>query len=285
MPIYDQSYAHWKGRLEGRIFRWLPIMLNGIRLPFRSKLFIALFVLGVIPFIVFAGFLTFYHLYGTNIPEMERSMNRGELFHKFLEWQRLGVIIMCLFVGTPLISRDLRAGALEVYFSKPLLLLDYLLGKFMVILFFLACMTLFPSLLLFVFDFLLSDKAGYFGEIAVYLPGLFLASLIIMLVCSSLVMASSSLARTARSAGIIWFAFHVGLLVASRISARVFNDEAFKLIDVASSLNCISHRILRETMPYENAHWTIPFIYLLFLVIGSLALLFKRVKGVEVVKS
>ena len=57
MPIYDQSYAHWKGRLEGHIFRWLPITANGIRHQFKSKRFLIFFILGLVPFILRTGMI------------------------------------------------------------------------------------------------------------------------------------------------------------------------------------------------------------------------------------
>lgn len=283
MPIYDQSYAHWKGRLEGHIFRWLPITLNGIRLAFRSKFFIVLFILGEVPFIIFAGWIVLYHVIG--VESIQRIADMGEFHVLFLKWQRFGVIAMCLFVGAPLISRDLKAGALEVYFSKPLLLFDYLFGKFAIIAFFLACMTLFPALLIFLFDLLLSDKAGYIGEVSPYLPGILLSSLWIIFLCSSIVLAASSLARTARTAGIIWFAFHVGLWVAARISALIFNNEKFEIVNIARSLHAVSEKLIQGTMPYDDMHVSIPSVYLLFLAVGSLSLLLIRIKGVEVVES
>ena len=120
MPIYDQSYAHWKGRLEGHIFRWLPITLNNIRLVFRSKIFKVLFILGLIPFVIRGGMIILYHYFTSlqsNVQFAATIDVNGLFCHKFLMSNQIfGVIAMCLFAGTPLIANDMRAGAMEVYF-------------------------------------------------------------------------------------------------------------------------------------------------------------------------
>ncbi|MHC4942670.1 MAG: ABC transporter permease [Planctomycetota bacterium] len=291
MPIYDQSYAHWKGRLEGRIFRWLPITSNGLKLVFRRKLLLLLLGLALIPFVVRAGMVVLLHYSETLFdeappPDAVKLMTPdGRFYHNFLMINQVfGVIAICLFIGAPLVARDLKAGALEVYFSKPLLLIDYLLGKFMVIAFFLACITLFPALFIFILDLLMSEKPGHFKEVIGYLPGILASSGLIILVCSLVVLAASSLARTARTAAIVWFGFYMALFVISRIAPPVFSNSNLELIDLRTSLSCLSEYIF-GLVPTYSWSWYIPLIYILFIAGGSFVILLRRVKGVEVVKS
>ena len=124
MPIYDQSYAHWEGRLEGRLLRWLPITVNEIKLAFRSKISLIVFCLACTPFVVRLGMVYLYSL----IPQLETEPGfaamatvDGSFMYGFLAINQLvSVIAMCLFVGCNLISKDLKARALEIYFSKPI---------------------------------------------------------------------------------------------------------------------------------------------------------------------
>jgi ABC-2 type transport system permease protein len=289
MPIYDQSYAHWKGRLEGHIFRWLPITLTGIRLPFRSKLFLVLFILGLVPFVIRAAMIVLFY-YVENMQGDDEFSNlilqKESFFNDFLTQNQIfGIIIVCLFAGAPLVARDMKAGALEVYFSKPLLLLDYLIGKWMVIAFFLACMTLFPALLLLILDLAFTTQEGYFTEWISILPRVISASVLIIAVCSFIVLAASSLSRTARNAAVVWFAFHMALLILSRMARGIFTNNDFALLDIRSSLCYVSETYFYGSQPDYSLHWSISLLYLLAIMTGALLILLKRLKGVEVVKS
>ena len=37
MPIFDQGYQHWTGRLSGHGWRWLAIARHGVRSGFKIK--------------------------------------------------------------------------------------------------------------------------------------------------------------------------------------------------------------------------------------------------------
>jgi ABC-2 type transport system permease protein len=290
MPIYDQSYAHWKGRLEGHVFRWLPITLNGIRLAFRTKLFRILFIFCMIPFVVRAGMIVVV-AYAESMPQgppgheiMRILMDKGHFYYGFLLREQLfGIVAMCLFAGCPLVARDIKSRALEVYFSKPILLTDYLLGKFMVVAFFLACMSLFPGLLLMITDLSLSEDPDNTSRVLEVLPRVLAVSLITVVFVSILVLAASSLARSARNAAVVWFAFHLALFIASRIAARIFATPDLKLLDPRSSLQYLGQMILDYGHQYAWSWW-IPSGYLCLLIVGALAVLVARIRAVEVVK-
>ncbi len=288
MPIYDQSYAHWKGRLDSHVFRWLPITSNGIRLAFKSKLVRVVLILGLVPFVLRAGFIVLLnYAEGLGVDfDVSQAVEGMEGFYcNFLARNQLfGIIAMCLFVGTPLVARDMKAGALEVYFSKPLYLLDYLIGKFMVIACFLAAMTLIPALLLLLLEVLFTVGEGNLGGVFERLPRILLASTLIITVPSVIVLAASSLSRNARNAAVVWFAFHVGLYVSSRIAARISSMPDLKLLDIRSSLAHLTGVIFGLPERY-HWHWGWVVAYLAALSFLCLIILFRRLKGVEVVKS
>jgi len=290
MPIYDQSYAHWKGRLEGHVFRWFPITTNGIRLVFRKKMLLILLGLALIPFLIRLGMVVLYHYFETLFEEtpdadfVELARANGEFYHNFLMTnQILSVIAICLFMGAPLIARDLKVGAMEVYFSKPILLVDYVVGKFMVVAFFLSCVTLIPALFIFFIDVLLAEREGHFSEALPHLPGILAVSMLLISSCSVLVLASSALSRTARTAAIIWFGFHMSLLIVSKISAEIFSNRNLELLDPQTSLRYLSSGLFGLRSVY-TWHTAIPFCYLILITLAALWIIFRRVKGVEVVK-
>ncbi len=72
----------------------------------------------------------------------------AETFREFLEQQDLFVFFMTIYVGAGLIANDRRANALQIYLSKPLLRSEYIAGKAAVLFFFLMLVTWVPAILL-----------------------------------------------------------------------------------------------------------------------------------------
>jgi ABC-type transport system involved in multi-copper enzyme maturation permease subunit len=295
VPIYDQSYAHWEGHMEGRILRWLPITLNGIRLAFRSKVFLVVFCLALIPFVVRIGMVFIFNMLPDELDD-NRMRNWASVdatfYHNYLSRDQLiSVILMCLFVGCGLIARDLKVRALEIYFSKPIKLLDYLAGKFATMAFFMLCMSLFPSLLIFLADYLLSEEGTFLSK-ASHLPGVFLVSFVLTVTMSMLVLAASSLCRTTRNAALLWFGFVVSLMIAGMILKPVFSLASLELIDLRMSIRYLS-RVFLDVQPVMSpesiirpetdysVHWIFPLIYIAALNILCAIVLLRRVRGVE----
>jgi ABC-type transport system involved in multi-copper enzyme maturation permease subunit len=283
VPIYDQSYAHWEGRLESRLFRWLPITLNEIKLAFRSKVFLVVFCLACAPFVVRLGMVYLYNM----VPQLAEEPDfaaiaqvDGRFFYNFLVLnQLLSVVAMCLFVGCGLIAKDLKARALEIYFSKPITQLDYVAGKLATMFFFIFCMTLFPGVLLFVSDFLLREGGTFFSK-AKLLIGMTLSSCAITLTVSLIVLAASSLCKSTRNAAILWIGFHLVLLITAQILREIFRIRVFELIDIHKLLGWVCQELLRVDEGYL-VHWAFPVFYLLLLNVLAGWILLRRIQAVE----
>ena len=132
MPIYDLSYRHWDGPLRGTGSRWSVIAEAGVRLPLGRRRFIFLLVLCWMPFFIEA-FLLYLHF----VRQLTIGFDIGPwFFQQAFFWQTLPLVLMTIYVGAGLISSDLSANALPLYFSKPITRTDYILGKFAVIAFY-----------------------------------------------------------------------------------------------------------------------------------------------------
>lgn len=57
MPIYDQSYKRWEGTFKSHAFRWWVIARGGIKVAFKKKVVKRVFVLALLPFVVFAVYV------------------------------------------------------------------------------------------------------------------------------------------------------------------------------------------------------------------------------------
>jgi ABC-2 type transport system permease protein len=283
MPIYDQSYAHWEGQLEGRLFRWLPITLNSIRLAFRSKIFLVVFCLGLIPFVIWAGTSFLFYTVNDVANDIGQGLKSSYIkmaLQNFFSNTTFGIILMVLFVGCGLIAKDLKVKALEIYFSKPITLFDYLVGKVGVMVFFLSCMTFFPGVLLYLLDYLLSSDTAGFLEKAPLLLGVVLVSLLITVTVSMIALAASSLCASARNAAILWFGFHLTLLITGWILWHVFNMPFLELIDIRVSFSYLTQVALDVERDF-SLPWIYPLLYIILLNAGAGLILYRRVRRGE----
>jgi len=261
----------------------MPITLNAIRLAFRSKLFLIVFCLSLAPFVFRIGMIYIYSF----VPQIRAEPGiaklaqvDGTFYCNFLVRNQLvSVILMCLFVGCGQIARDLKVRALEIYFSKPLTILDYLAGKFGAIGFFLLCMTLFPGLLLFVSDFLLSEE-GTIADKARYIPGIVATSALAVTTLSLVVLAASALCRTTRNAALVWIGIHLALMISGQILAEIFTLPSLRMLDIRAALQFMGQTFFDVERDFRIP-WLYPFVYLALVNVAAGTILLHRVRKVE----
>src|SRR3954447_912179 len=75
MPIFDQGYQHWDGRLSGHAWRWLAITRQGVRTQFKSRATRWMIAWAFAPALGLAGALIFWGLF-----EQKSSLLKPLLF-------------------------------------------------------------------------------------------------------------------------------------------------------------------------------------------------------------
>ncbi len=133
--------------------------------------------------------------------------------------QSFVVLLVTSAVGAGLIAQDVRSNALEIYLTKPITALDYILGKLAVIVFFILLTTFLPSML--VFSTAAMTLQGYFDVAWPIVPRLLGACLFASLVNGIFMLGLSSLAKSSRYATVIWFALCMVSALASFVLAGV----------------------------------------------------------------
>ena len=162
-----------------------------------------------------------------------------------LVWSRLllafvrapQAVLLAVVVGLvapALISRDLRAKAWLVYFTRPVSRLEYILGKGLVLAVIIAGITMLPGLALWLMGVLVSPSV--WAAVATWdLPLKVIASSIVLMVPTALLaLAYSSLTAESRIASFAWFATwaacwiaHSSLTTADMMAAA--NDPAVQM--------------------------------------------------------
>lgn len=229
MPIFDQGYQHWRGRLSGHLWRWLTITEQGVRMQMRRRGTRWLVFSGFSPALLLALALVVWGLLEQqstlldpikflfqNLPEEIKSGPKAYrtafwtmAFEVFFRIQTPLAMILVLLVGPDLISQDLRFNAMPLYFSRPLRRIDYFLGKLGVIAVFLMAVTILPALAAYVLGVAFSFELSVFRDTLPLLLGALAFGAVLVLSSGTLMLAISSLTRNARFVGAAWLAFWI----------------------------------------------------------------------------
>ncbi len=251
MPIFDRGYRHWSGRFLGPLYRWSAITKTVIKIGFRSVIIKRFIWLAWIP----AGyFAIIFFLIGKSTQEgnlanfavldlLHRvignealglvNRNTGEViyfiwervFHALHNSQMWVIIILSGIVGSPLISNDIRGKSFLLYYSRPITLFEYFVGKFVGVLFFIAFVSLIPNLVIYIISVAFSPSLNVLAYTYDIIGKIFLSYLAVGIPITLMVLFLSSLTKEPRYAAFAWFAMCIGGEIGFRIlSAQGTND-------------------------------------------------------------
>ncbi|MFA6239648.1 MAG: ABC transporter permease [Candidatus Hydrogenedentales bacterium] len=212
MPIYEQTYKPWKPRGTTRS-RWWTVAAQELRVARTSPLFRRLFLLSMLPFMLYVFVLIVVDLMTANPSQLLRAAiqevhiaNIDALFFRtYISLTLPFVFLFCLYIGGGSICNDYRNNLLEVYFAKPLSRFDYFIGKLAAV----CCVPLFLtaalSWFLIAFHVLLSPTAGWaFLSANYWVPFACVGYACAVIVpYSLLIMACSSMTKSATGASIV----------------------------------------------------------------------------------
>jgi ABC-2 type transport system permease protein len=281
MPIYDLGYRHWTGRWTSHPYRWWVITRQGIALLARKKRFVVLMCLSAIPFLVRSVLIYFSTVVAASAPAFMQI--NGRFFEAFLTQQMFFVFVIAAYAGAGLISNDLKANALQIYFSKPITRADYFVGKLGVLVFFLALPTLLPGLLLLILAVLFKASADFTLQNAWLAAPIAGYSLIIIFAYSLTILALSSLSRSSRFAGIVFAAVFFFSQILYGILFAMLRTTGLAWISVGNNLTQVGDTLFRIAPQYECPMWVSAAI-LGLLMAGSGWVVHNRVQAVEVVR-
>jgi len=279
MPIHDQSYRHYRGQREDVRSAWTVIALTGIKGLLKKRVFLGMLFFALLPFIIVS-----VQLYlAANYPQFGSLVAPTPgMFRGFLERQSFFVFAMTIYVGSGLIANDRLANALQIYLSKPLTRSDYIAGKMAILVAFLLLITWVPAMLLLLMQVLFSASFTFLRTNIYLIPAITLASLAIVLVAAFTMLALSSLSKSARYVGILYVGITFftsaiyGALYAITGSSRV------SWISIGANVSQVVDVIFRLKPRYQTP-WEVSALVIVGLIVVSISVLERRVRGVEVV--
>lgn len=244
MPVTGrQHYTRWSGQLRPGRWTWLSITMQGVRLgfkPWMTRTLVSSAVMLVVSLCSIFYLLAFIEeKMGTPDAQgwfdfvrvflrIDLELIAGELgdyrtvfwrtaFMVLVKVQALWVLLIVARVGPGLISNDLKARALPIYFSKPVTPLTYVLGKWLIVAAFIGMVSLLPNLLGLIAGTLLTGGLATWGETFSLGGDLLVAGLGLMVLGGSIMLALSSLSSDRRFVAVGWLAVCLLPLVAQSI--------------------------------------------------------------------
>jgi ABC-2 type transport system permease protein len=240
MPIFDQGYQHWHGKLSSPAWRWLTITRRGVRSQLKNR-GVRLTVLGAwLPALALATFLALWGLieqksklimpllglFQNLPPEIMEGPRSFRLtfwtiaYQFFFQFEMFFAMILVLLVGPELISQDIRFNAIPLYFSRPLRRMDYFAGKLGVIAVYLGAVAIVPALLAYVLGVAFSLDISVVRDTFWLLLGSIGYGLVIVFSAGTLMLAISSLSRNSRYVGAFWG----GMWIVTYMLAGILSD-------------------------------------------------------------
>jgi ABC-2 type transport system permease protein len=288
MPVFDQGYRPYEGKRISRLLRWWPISMGCLRTVRRRSVVLVL-IAAAVPLIIQMLFAYATGQLARGFPSIlpMRSGVTGEfgdqLFYKLISLEIFWAVLMAMVVGAGQIAEDVRTGALQIYFSKPITHLDYVLGKMGTIVIAVALVTVVPGVVLLIGALAFAPDFSFLEKN----PGLPFAilgfSVLICVVLSAIVLGLSSLGRRGRLVGIVFVGGYFLTMALGNILPEILRDERWRVVHLGNCLD-IAGGTLFASIPDPVGAPTTAWLILGGLVVASLALLLRSIRGVEVVE-
>jgi ABC-type transport system involved in multi-copper enzyme maturation permease subunit len=278
MPIHDQSYRRYGGgkTVPGRA--WTVIAWAGVLNMIRKRAFLGLLIFAWLPFVVRA-----VQIYvATNFPQASMLAPDAKMFRDFLEQQDFFVFIITIYVGAGLIATDRRANALQIYLSKPLMRAEYIAGKAAILFLFIMLVTWLPSMLLLFLQVMFKGSFEFLKANLFLFPAITVSTLLQALLATFTMLALSSLSKSSRYVGILYAGiifFTAAIFGAMR---AITGGTSLSWLSLGASISQVVDVIFRLPPRYTTP-WSVSLIVIFGLIVLSISVLERRVRGVEVV--
>jgi len=278
VPIHDQGYRRYGGQ-RGQRRGWWVIASTTIRAQIRRRRVIALLLAAWLPFLVRAVLL----YAAANFQQASFLAASPQVFREFLGWQNIFVFFVTILIGAGLIADDRRTNALQIYLSKPLTRLEYVVGKLAVLGAFLTFVTWVPTILLLFLQMMFAGSTKFLSDNLFLIPAITLFCLLQVLVSALAVLALSSLSKSRRFVSILYAGIIFFTQAVQQALVRTTGSRTWALISPGETLDVIGDSVFRLSNTGSTVPIAAAIAVIVVLVTTSIVVLERRVRGVEVV--
>ncbi len=163
MPVFERGYTHWTTSGLPVDPPWWAIARRGLVAPLQHRIMLLLLFLAWIPAVVKGGII-FFKARAGELLDLVAGNSWTSIepagFLAYVEGQRFFVFLFMVLIGARLIATDRRENGLSLYFSRPLGVTDYVVGKVLIVLGWYFAVTLMPACVLCLFAYLIDPSAA-----------------------------------------------------------------------------------------------------------------------------
>jgi len=204
-----------------------------------------------------------------------------QTFREFLEQQGLFVFLVTIWLGGA-IADDRRANALQLYLSKPLTRIEYVLGRMVPVMICLLGITFLPALLLIVLQMMFSGSMAFLSQNLFLIPAITLVSLTQALLSSCTILALSSLSKSRRFVSVMYAGIIFFTAALYQVLRAVTGSRAWAVISPREMMDVLADAVfrIRAAPPVPVA---VAILVIVVLIAASLWVLERRIRAVEIV--
>lgn len=278
MPIHDQGYRRYLGTRAAIGQSWRVMTRAGVMSLITTRVFMGMMLMAWAPFVVRA-----VQIYvSATFTQASFLAPKGETFREFLDQQGVWVFFVTIYVGAGLIANDRRANALQLYLSKPMTAAEYIAGKLAILFLFLIGVTFLPAMFLLITQALFAGNLTFIRNNVYLLPAITLYSLAQVLLAGTTMLALSSMSKSSRFVSVMYaglFFFTTALFQTLR---GITGRSSFAWLSPTAALQQLGDVIFRLEPRYQLAP-ALAALTVIVLIAGSILILMRRVRGVEIV--
>ncbi len=293
MAVYKRRYNCYTGSLSPEWSRFFVLTKYAFADLFKSRFFVILLVLCIVPCLFFAGYIFIANNQTVQLLMQLRSADlfsvEAQYFIVIMMVQTQAAFLLNCWVGPVLIAGDLTNGALPLFLSRPFSRADYVLGKLAVLALLLSAVTWIPCLLLFSLQAGLAMNGWIWTHLWMVVP-IVLCSAIWILMLSLMSLAVSAWVKLRIVAtGVIFISFFIPAGLGEMFNSimgtywgRLLNfSYMFRLI-LAKGFR--EHSGLLGTIGWHEIPVTAAWGVLIFVCLLSLVILNARLRARETVR-
>jgi ABC-type transport system involved in multi-copper enzyme maturation permease subunit len=294
MAVYKRRYNPFAGSLTPEWSRFFVLTRYAFADLFKSRFFVLLLILSLIPTLFFAGYI---FIANNKTVQLFMQIRSGDLFSVESRYfilimivQTQAAFLLNCWVGPVLIAGDLTNGALPLFLSRPFSRADYVLGKLAVLGLLLSAVTWVPCLLLFSLQSGLAKDGWIWSHLWMIIPIVFCSAIWILMLSFLSLAVSAWVKLRIVATGAIFILFYVPAGLGEMFNAimgtywgRLLNfSEMFRLILAKGFRERTGSALLgsfRTEIPVPAA-WGV----LILLCLLSLVILNARLRARETVR-
>jgi ABC-type transport system involved in multi-copper enzyme maturation permease subunit len=285
MTIRDLGYSRYEGARLPHRSRFRVLIARTLSLAWASGLVKTTLILGMFPMVV-AGVVVFLKVKAQQVLAAKGVPVQIEdpsywVFYTVYWCQIWFAFAMSLLVAAPAISEDVRTGAFQFYFARPVSRSHYLVGKLVPVAVLVLIVCAAPGLLVALLRVALSRD----GDEALRTLPLLLKTLIyVPLFAATLALPPIALSSLSRRSGTVqggWAALFFLPWILGEGMASATGVSYVALVSIPTNLRLVGQHLYGMTPSYPIP-WYYPTAILLGLCVASAVLLLRRLDKVEV---